>query len=88
MHVLGALRRNTVALDRVVYFAGPGLRHLSSDARFAMCNMCAELGAIGGVCEADAVTLRTLRLRLQLGVPRTRMRPPPTPPSAATATSA
>ena len=39
LHVLGTLKRNTVALDRAVEFRGPGLAYLSSDARFAIANM-------------------------------------------------
>ena len=39
LHVLGTLKRNTVALDRAVEFRGPGLAHLSADARFAIANM-------------------------------------------------
>ena len=31
LHVLGSLKRNTAALDRVVYFAGPGLRQPHRD---------------------------------------------------------
>ena len=39
LHVLGVLKRNTVALDRAVEFRGPGLAFLSTDARFAISNM-------------------------------------------------
>jgi aconitase B len=39
LHVLKVLKRNTVASDRVVEYTGEGLRHLSCDARFAICNM-------------------------------------------------
>ena len=60
LHVLGVLKRNTVALDRAVEWRGPGLVHLSTDARFAIANMSTEFGAIAGVCEADAQTARTL----------------------------
>eukprot|EP00936_MAST-01D_sp_MAST-1D-sp1_P001636 g1636.t1 len=65
MYVLRVLRRNQAALDKVVYFAGDGLRNLSADARFAICNMCAELGALGGVCEADEVIVDVLNQRLR-----------------------
>jgi len=60
LHVLGVLKRNTVALDRAVEWRGPGLAHLSTDARFAIANMSTEFGAIAGVCEADAQTARTM----------------------------
>jgi aconitase A len=39
LYVLQQLRRNTVAADRVVEYTGPGLKHLSCDARFAIANM-------------------------------------------------
>jgi Aconitase family (aconitate hydratase) len=39
LYVLKCLRRNTVAADRVVEYTGPGLEHLSCDARFAIANM-------------------------------------------------
>ena len=40
LHILKELKRNTVAASRIVEFTGPGLRNLSIDARFAICNMC------------------------------------------------
>lgn len=40
LHILGQLKRNTVAASRVVEFSGAGLCELSIDARFAICNMC------------------------------------------------
>lgn len=40
LHILKELKRNTVAASRIVEFTGPGLKHLSIDARFAICNMC------------------------------------------------
>lgn len=39
LYILQQLKRNTVAADRVVEFTGPGLQHLSCDARFAIANM-------------------------------------------------
>lgn len=39
LYILKELKRNTVAADRVVEFTGPGLQHLSCDARFAIANM-------------------------------------------------
>ena len=51
LYILKKLKRNTVAADRIVEFSGEGARHLSSDARFAICNMCTEFGAVtGGSC--------------------------------------
>ncbi|RAH70345.1 aconitase family protein [Aspergillus aculeatinus CBS 121060] len=40
LYILKTLKRNTHAADRIVEFGGPGARHLSCDARFAICNMC------------------------------------------------
>ena len=39
LHVLKELKRNTIAANRIVEFTGPGLNHLSCDARFAIANM-------------------------------------------------
>lgn len=54
--VLGQLKRNTVAAERLVEFVGDGLKYLSSDARFAICNMVTEFGGIGALVVPDAVT--------------------------------
>ncbi|PLN81548.1 aconitase family protein [Aspergillus taichungensis] len=56
LYILQQLKRNTVASDRIVEFTGPGAKHLSSDARFAICNMTAELGGITGVFVPDEET--------------------------------
>ncbi|BCR90990.1 aconitase family protein [Aspergillus chevalieri] len=55
LHILGQLKRNTVAADRIVEFGGPGAKYLSCDDRFAICNMCTEFGAITGVFIPDSV---------------------------------
>jgi homoaconitase/3-isopropylmalate dehydratase large subunit len=39
LYIMKELKRNTVAAERVVEFTGPGLEHLSCDARFATANM-------------------------------------------------
>jgi homoaconitase/3-isopropylmalate dehydratase large subunit len=39
LYIMKELKRNTVAADRIVEFTGPGLDHLSCDARFAIANM-------------------------------------------------
>ncbi len=39
LYILKELKRNTVASDRIVEYTGPGLQHLSCDARFAIANM-------------------------------------------------
>ncbi|CAJ0746258.1 642_t:CDS:2 [Entrophospora sp. SA101] len=56
LHVLGELKRNTVAFERAVEYTGPGLQYLSCDGRFAISNMATEFGGIAGVCEADEIT--------------------------------
>ncbi|KAL3444271.1 aconitase iron-sulfur domain-containing protein [Aspergillus insuetus] len=58
LYILSMLKRNTHAADRIVEFGGPGAQHLSCDARFAICNMCTELGAITGIFVPDEVTHR------------------------------
>ncbi|GFP54384.1 putative aconitate hydratase [Trichoderma asperellum] len=57
LHILGKFKRNTIAANRVVEFTGPGLVHLSCDARFAIANMCTEFGAVSGLFEPDQQTL-------------------------------
>jgi homoaconitase/3-isopropylmalate dehydratase large subunit len=63
LHILGKLKRNTVAAERIVEFAGPGCRFLSIDARFAICNMCTEFGAVTGLFVPDDVTRQYLAKR-------------------------
>ncbi|EME80585.1 uncharacterized protein MYCFIDRAFT_190021 [Pseudocercospora fijiensis CIRAD86] len=55
LDILRQLKRNTHAADRVVEFGGPGIAALSCDARFAISNMCTELGAITGIFEPDSI---------------------------------
>lgn len=55
MYILKELKRNTVASERIVEFAG-ATHHLSSDARFSICNMCTEFGAVTGLFVPDEVT--------------------------------
>lgn len=63
LHILGELKRNTVAFERAVYYAGSGLQYLSDDARFAISNMTTEFGGIAGVFQADAITANVLKNR-------------------------
>ncbi|DAZ98389.1 TPA: LOW QUALITY PROTEIN: hypothetical protein N0F65_000103 [Lagenidium giganteum] len=60
LHLLGELKRNTVAFERAVYYGGDGVQHLSDDARFVISNMSTEFGAIAGVFVADEITQRVL----------------------------
>lgn len=41
LYILQRLKRNIVAANRIVEITGPGSKHLSCDARFAICNMTA-----------------------------------------------
>ncbi|CAM1505960.1 Fc.00g115970.m01.CDS01 [Cosmosporella sp. VM-42] len=56
LYILKELKRNTVAANRIVEFSGPGTKHLSIDARFAISNMCTEFGAVTGIFVPDAIT--------------------------------
>ncbi|KAJ5128157.1 hypothetical protein N7448_008936 [Penicillium atrosanguineum] len=56
LYILQQLKRNTVASDRIVEFTGPGILHLSSDARFAICNMTTEFGGVTGIFVPDQIT--------------------------------
>ncbi|KAB8265420.1 hypothetical protein BDV32DRAFT_144709 [Aspergillus pseudonomiae] len=63
LFILQQLKRNTTASDRIVEYNGPGLEHLSSDARFAISNMTAELGGITGVFVPDILTQSFIQKR-------------------------
>lgn len=63
LHILGELKRNTVAAERIVEFSGEGLKYLSCDARFAICNMCTEFGAISGIFVPDSITYNYIARR-------------------------
>jgi homoaconitate hydratase len=56
LRTLGLLGRNTVAMERSVEYRGDGVRHLSTDSRFAIANMTAEFGGLNGIFEADEIT--------------------------------
>lgn len=61
--ILGQLKRNTVAAERVVEYTGEGLQYLSSDARFAIANMTTEFGGIGACIVPDALTAEYIARR-------------------------
>ncbi|KAJ5453461.1 aconitase family protein [Penicillium daleae] len=63
LYILQQLKRNTVASDRIVEFTGPGVTHLSCDARFAICNMTTEFGGITGIFEPDQITQEFVQKR-------------------------
>ncbi|GLA95038.1 hypothetical protein AtubIFM57143_002033 [Aspergillus tubingensis] len=63
LYILQQLKRNTVAADRIVEFTGPGVKHLSCDARFAISNMTTEFGGITGVFVPDEITEEFIQKR-------------------------
>lgn len=64
LSILGQLKRNTVAAERLVEFTGEGLKYLSCDARFAIANMTTEFGGIGALVVPDEVTAEYIEKRL------------------------
>jgi 3-isopropylmalate dehydratase small subunit len=63
LRTLGALGRNTVALERSVEFRGSAARHFTTDMRFTICNMTAEFGGLNGIFEADEIVADWLARR-------------------------
>ncbi|RDL41554.1 Uncharacterized protein BP5553_01533 [Venustampulla echinocandica] len=63
LYIMKELKRNTIAADRVVEFTGPGVAHLSCDARFAIANMTTEFGGISGIFVPDEITDRFIQRR-------------------------
>lgn len=63
LRTLGALGRNTVALERSVEFRGSAVHSFSTDMRFTICNMTAEFGGLNGIFEADEIVADWLARR-------------------------
>lgn len=63
LRTLGVLGRNTVAMERSVEYRGEAVAHFSTDTRFTIANMTAELGGLNGIFEADAVAAAWLEGR-------------------------
>ena len=63
LQTLGALRRNTVAMERSVEYRGDAVRHFSTDTRFTIANMTAEFGGLNGIFEADEIVADWLSRR-------------------------
>ncbi|HZH04834.1 MAG TPA: aconitase family protein [Myxococcaceae bacterium] len=63
LKTLGTLGRNTAAMERSVEYRGEAVRHFSTDVRFTIANMTAELGGLNGIFEADTTTAAWLRDR-------------------------
>jgi aconitate hydratase/homoaconitate hydratase len=53
LRTLGALGRNTVAMERTVEYRGDAARSFTTDMRFTICNMTAEFGGLNGIFEPD-----------------------------------
>jgi aconitate hydratase/homoaconitate hydratase len=63
LRTLGALGRNTVAMERTVEYRGDAARTFSTDMRFTICNMTAEFGGLNGIFEPDEVIAEWLAQR-------------------------
>jgi 3-isopropylmalate dehydratase small subunit len=63
LRTLGALGRNTVAMERSVEYRGAGAHAFSTDMRFTICNMTAEFGGLNGIFEADEIVADWLARR-------------------------
>lgn len=63
LRTLGALGRNTVAMERTVEFRGAAAHKFSTDMRFTICNMTAEFGGLNGIFEADEIVAAWLAQR-------------------------
>jgi aconitate hydratase/homoaconitate hydratase len=63
LKTLGALGRNTVAMERSVEYRGESVRRFSTDMRFTIANMTAEFGGLNGIFEADEVVAAWLAQR-------------------------
>ena len=63
LRTLGALGRNTVAMERTVEYRGAAAHRFSTDMRFTICNMTAEFGGLNGIFEADEMVAAWLAQR-------------------------
>ncbi len=63
LRVLGLLKRNTAAMERSVEYRGSAARGFSTDVRFTIANMTAELGGLNGIFEPDETVAAWLASR-------------------------
>jgi 3-isopropylmalate dehydratase small subunit len=63
LRTLGALGRNTVAMERTVEYRGAAARTFTTDMRFTICNMTAEFGGLNGIFEPDEIVAEWLLRR-------------------------
>lgn len=68
LKTLGDLGCNTVAMERSVEYCGDHVRGWSTDMRFTIANMTAELGGLNGIFEADATAAAWIARRPDGGV--------------------
>ncbi len=64
LHIIGLIGVDG-ALYKSMEFCGDGVRHLTIDDRFTICNMAIEAGAKNGIFPVDAVTLEYMRGRFR-----------------------
>ena len=62
LHIIGKIGVDG-ALYKSMEFTGDGVKHLSIDDRFTICNMAIEAGAKNGIFPVDGVTLEYMRGR-------------------------
>ncbi len=55
LKTLGILKRNTAAMERSVEYIGPAVSEFSTDMRFTIANMTAELGGLNGIFAPDEI---------------------------------
>lgn len=64
LHIIGLIGVDG-ALYKSMEFTGDGVKHLSIDDRFTICNMAIEAGAKNGIFPVDCVTLEYMRGRFK-----------------------
>jgi aconitate hydratase/homoaconitate hydratase len=67
LRTLGALGRNTVAMERTVEYRGDASHSFTTDMRFTICNMTAEFGGLNGIFEPDEQVAAWLLRRRRRG---------------------
>lgn len=63
LKTLGALGRNTVAMERTVEYTADHLEDFSTDFRFTIANMTAEFGGLNGIFPPDGHVARAMAQR-------------------------
>ena len=67
LRTIGALGRNTVAMERTVEYRGHHVHTWSTDMRFTIANMTAEFGGLNGIFEPDAIVADWIERRSRSG---------------------